>query len=201
VGAPVATADCVALARTEPEQAVRQLTARLHDALRALIVEAGDRETLRLLTLAGAIWGGDAGATTAGVSRAEELRQLSRAYRHLREREPRRVAALRAALAAYASDLARSGLPLTGLPGGYPPGAVARYALREGVALLVALPLALWASWSTAPRTGWSRWRPPRRRPTPTRWPRSSSGPASSSTPWPGSGRRGSLGGSAGPGS
>ena len=144
VGAPVPTADCIALARTEPDQAVRQLTARLDDALRALIVEAGDRETLRLLTLAGAIWGGDTGAPPAGVPRAEELRQLSRAYRYLHEREPRRVDALRAALAAYASDLARSGLPLTGLPGGYPPGAVARYALREGVALLVALPLALW---------------------------------------------------------
>jgi glycerol-3-phosphate O-acyltransferase/dihydroxyacetone phosphate acyltransferase len=144
VGPPVPVADCVALAPTEPEQAVRRLTARLDDALRALIVEAGDRETLRLLALAGAIWGGDAATATAGVPRAEELRQLGRAYRYLREREPHRVAALRAGLAAYAGDLPRSGLPLAGLPGSYPSGAVARYALREGAALLVALPLALW---------------------------------------------------------
>src|SRR5262249_15453756 len=48
VGAPVPIDDCRALAAREPERAVRDLTARIAEALRALIVEVDDRETLRL---------------------------------------------------------------------------------------------------------------------------------------------------------
>ena len=48
VGAPVPVDDCRALAAREPERAVRELTARVAESLRALIVEVEDRETLRL---------------------------------------------------------------------------------------------------------------------------------------------------------
>jgi 1-acyl-sn-glycerol-3-phosphate acyltransferase len=48
VGEAVRIDDCRVLATTEPEQAVRELTDRVTEALRALIVEADDRETLRL---------------------------------------------------------------------------------------------------------------------------------------------------------
>ena len=46
VGAPVETADCLRLFRTAPEDAVRRLTERLTAALRDLIAEVGDRQTL-----------------------------------------------------------------------------------------------------------------------------------------------------------
>ncbi len=48
VGELVRVDDCRALAATDSERAVRELTDRVADALRALIVEAEDRETLRL---------------------------------------------------------------------------------------------------------------------------------------------------------
>ena len=56
VGHPVETADCLHLYRTAPEDAVRRLTERLAAALRDLIAEVGDRQTLRLVEEAEAIW-------------------------------------------------------------------------------------------------------------------------------------------------
>ncbi len=52
IGPPVPTADAVTLARSEPERAARGLTDDLAPALRKLIVETVDRETLRYLRLA-----------------------------------------------------------------------------------------------------------------------------------------------------
>src|SRR2546422_808836 len=48
VGDPVRTDDLSAVQRSDPERAARLLTDRLAEALRRLIVEAGDPETLRL---------------------------------------------------------------------------------------------------------------------------------------------------------
>ena len=48
VGTPVPVDEYLALAAHEPERAVRELTARVAEALRALIVEVQDRETLHL---------------------------------------------------------------------------------------------------------------------------------------------------------
>src|SRR6185295_18537943 len=62
VGEPIVSADCVALAGSEPEQAARTLTTRLGDALRGLIVEADDRRTLRLLSLVEELWSDETGA-------------------------------------------------------------------------------------------------------------------------------------------
>jgi glycerol-3-phosphate O-acyltransferase/dihydroxyacetone phosphate acyltransferase len=56
VGEPVETAEYVALARSQPEEAARRLTARLGDALRGLIAEVDDRETLRLVEHAERLW-------------------------------------------------------------------------------------------------------------------------------------------------
>ena len=51
VGEPVPAADCVALARAEPEEAARRLTARLGEAMRGLIALVDDRQTLRLVEI------------------------------------------------------------------------------------------------------------------------------------------------------
>ena len=56
VGDPVATGDAVALARDEPEEAARRLTARLGEALRGLIADVDDRQTLRLVEHAERLW-------------------------------------------------------------------------------------------------------------------------------------------------
>ena len=145
IGAPVPTEDCVTLHATEPDRAAHRLTDRLSAALRRQIVEADDRETLRLLQALESIARGgappdarDAGARTAWMQGA------MRAYRHFREHDPRRVARFRAEVERYLSDLERAGLSDRGLTQPYSVGAVSRYALRAATSLLLALPLAVW---------------------------------------------------------
>jgi glycerol-3-phosphate O-acyltransferase / dihydroxyacetone phosphate acyltransferase len=162
VGAPVPIDDCRDLAVREPEQAVRDLTARLAESLRVLIVEGEDRETLRLTEGLEAIRRAAASpaedvrdgaqsdtvdAARGGASRAERVAWVqvaTRAYRWLAPRAPARVARLRAEVEAYLADLERLGLSPQMVGRAYPPGAVRRYAAREGLALLGGLPLAVW---------------------------------------------------------
>ena len=113
IGPPVPTADAVALARTEPERAARVLTDELAAALRGLIVEADDRQTLRHLRFAEELWrveGGEVPADPAG--RVAWLRSAMRSYRLLLERAPERVAAFRQRLAELEAEIERSGLGL-----------------------------------------------------------------------------------------
>jgi hypothetical protein len=55
-----------------------------------------------------------------------------------------RTGALRGRLERYVKDLVLAGLTNGDLSRGYRPGGVMRYALREGLALVLGLPLALW---------------------------------------------------------
>jgi 1-acyl-sn-glycerol-3-phosphate acyltransferase len=152
VGEPVRVDDCRALAAKEPERAVRELTGRVAEALRALIVETEDRETLRLVEGLEAIRRADAAeasaprasASTSRVDRVAWVQLAARAHKWLARREPTRVSRLRAEVERYLADLERLGLSPGTVGRAYPPGAVARYALREGLALLGGLPLALW---------------------------------------------------------
>ena len=85
IGAPVAAGDCAELHRRDPMAAVRTLTDRLAAALRHQIVEAEDRETLRLLRLMERVWREESG-TGADPRSAAWLQRASRAYRWLRRR-------------------------------------------------------------------------------------------------------------------
>ena len=151
IGAPVPVDDCRALAAHEPERAVRELTARVAEALRALIVEVEDRETLRLtegleaIRRAEAEEAGSVGAP--GMSTAERMAWIQaalRAYRWLEPLAPVRVARLRTEVERYLADLERLGLAPHVVGRAYPPGVARRYALREGLAFLAGLPLAAW---------------------------------------------------------
>jgi 1-acyl-sn-glycerol-3-phosphate acyltransferase len=144
VGEPVVTADCVTAARTSPEQAARTMTDRLAEALRAQIVEADDRATLRLLTLLEELWRVETGgASRDEAARAEWLRQAMHAYRILREREPARVAKFRGRLEGFDQELKEAGLTTAQSGRAYTWGGAARFALREGLTLLVSAPFAL----------------------------------------------------------
>ena len=145
MGPPVDTADCVALAVSDREAAVRRLTDRLADALRHLVVEVGDRQTLHLVTAAEAIWLAENPAQARdAAARGEWRRRAAAANRYLSAREPERLRALRAEVERYAADLDASGLADMHLPGAFPARVVLRYAVVEGAALLVGLPFALW---------------------------------------------------------
>jgi glycerol-3-phosphate O-acyltransferase/dihydroxyacetone phosphate acyltransferase len=144
VGPPVRTDDCVALHRVEPERAVRELTDRLQEALSRQIIEADDRHTLRLMRLAETLWRGQAPASAAEeAARVAALQRLARARRQLQERAPERLAALRRRLEVYSMDLERLGGPDGEIPASYPAGTALRWALSEGLSLLLGLPLAL----------------------------------------------------------
>jgi glycerol-3-phosphate O-acyltransferase / dihydroxyacetone phosphate acyltransferase len=145
VGRPVPTDDLRALPPAESERAVRQLTERLGDALGRLIVEAKDRHTLDLVEAAESIWREE---MPAAALEAKDLaawsRRAARAHAHLALTEPARTAALRSRLERYVKDLDLAGLTNRDLTQGYGASIVLRYGLREGLALLFGLPLALW---------------------------------------------------------
>jgi len=140
IGSPVSTAEAAALARTEPERAARLLTGALATALRGLIVEAEDRQTLRLLGLAEELWrdeGGEVPRDAAG--RVEWLRRALRTYRLLLERAPDRVHAFRGRLGDLAGDVERVGLGPRWLA---TPARLAGRVALQAAALLLLSPLA-----------------------------------------------------------
>ena len=146
VGEPVETADLVALARREPEEAARRLTARLGEALRGLLAEVDDRETLRLVEHAERLWrqerGG--GAPRDAAASADWRRRATRAYRYLIQHDPAGLEILRGLVERYVKDVEAASLgTAVGLS---PPGArvVLPYAGRQLAILLGGLPLALW---------------------------------------------------------
>ena len=145
IGGAVATADCIALHAADPDGAARRLTDRLKAALRRQIVEADDRETLRLLRVVESISRDDASSDARGpAARTAWMQGAMRAYRYLREHEPWRVGHFRAEVERYLRDLEWARLSDRGLAQPYSAGVVARYVLHEGTSLLLALPLALW---------------------------------------------------------
>jgi len=152
VGEPVEAADYVALARSEPEEAARRLTARLGEALRRLIAEVDDRQTLRLVEHAERLWreGRDGAAPPDAAARADWRRRATRAYQYLIHHDPARLEALRGLVERYVKDVEAASLGTA--VGLRPPGArgVLRYAVRQLAILLGGLPLALWGLGSHA---------------------------------------------------
>lgn len=145
VGEPLRLGNVSSRYAAEPEATVRALTERLEDALGALIVEAGDRDTLRLLYVAESLWRAEGGTPAADAEASAEWRRRAvRAYRWLRAREPERMAALRRDVSHYAELRTRSGLGERRLGVPLSRGAALRWALRESLLLLLGLPLALW---------------------------------------------------------
>ena len=145
VGTLVPTADARALAAAgDPEEAARVLTDGLTESLRANIVEADDRQTLRLLGLVEELWQEETGVRPADeTARVEWLQRAMRTYRIVLEGEPGRMAALREELETFALEMDRAGLAARQLSYQYSPGVVVRFALREGLSLLLGAPLAL----------------------------------------------------------
>jgi 1-acyl-sn-glycerol-3-phosphate acyltransferase len=141
VGPPVPADDCIALHATDPIGAARRLTERLAEALRRQIIEAEDRDTLRLLRLIERLWREEIGGAPAAS--AEWLQRAARAYRWLRRAAPAEVARFRRAVEKYAADLERAGVAPETVGRAYGPRVVASYTLREVLPLVAGLPLAL----------------------------------------------------------
>lgn len=142
-GEPVATADCLALYATDPIAAARWLTERLAADIRTVMVEAQDRRTFRLLELLTTMWAEEfSEAARDGAARAAWMKQAMAAYRYLQTAEPARIANFRTRVERYAKALELAGLSERQVA--RPPrwGLAWRYALREGLALVLGAPLA-----------------------------------------------------------
>jgi glycerol-3-phosphate O-acyltransferase / dihydroxyacetone phosphate acyltransferase len=143
IGEPVPTADLEA--PVGADDSVRRLTARLGSALQRLIVEARDRHTLDLVHAAEAIWREEMREAAAdSMARTVWRQRAARAHGYLSRIEPARLGALRGRLERYVQELERADLTDRDLSQGYQLRAVLRYALRQGLALVLGLPLALW---------------------------------------------------------
>jgi glycerol-3-phosphate O-acyltransferase/dihydroxyacetone phosphate acyltransferase len=132
IGEPVVVADLVDRHRAEPAVAVRALTDRVATALRGLIVEARDSQTLRLLELAHEVWHDD---DASGLERVAWMREAVRRLNTLSPDLRARVERLRQEFARYDKDAAGRDGPR--------PGSARRRALRDGIWLALGLPLAL----------------------------------------------------------
>ena len=146
VGEPVETEDHVMLARSQPEEAARRLTARLGEAMRGLIAEVDDRETLRLVEHAERLWREErnGGAPRDVAASADWRRRATRAYRYLIHHDPAGIEILRGLVERYVKDVEAAALGTA--VGLRPPGArvVLPYAVRQLAIVLGGLPLALW---------------------------------------------------------
>ena len=129
IGAPVDATDLMPAYRHNPAVAVRTLTERVTAALRALIVEARDVRTLRLLAVAHQVWRTD-GAQRAVDDRLAWMREGARRLHALPLELRERVERVRRELARYEKDAGTATPP-------------AGRALRDGAVLALGLPLAV----------------------------------------------------------
>lgn len=116
----------------------REITEDLAAALRKLIVEAEDLETLGLLESAESVWSAAAGSPPAPAERVRWLQRAAERYRELAREQPQRLADYVQRLKSFIGEVQESGLSLRSLAA---PRAGA--ALRQALALVVAAPLAL----------------------------------------------------------
>jgi glycerol-3-phosphate O-acyltransferase/dihydroxyacetone phosphate acyltransferase len=143
IGPPIETADRRTGGPAGSAQPARVLTDRLTNGLRAQIVEAEDRHTLRLLELAEELWREQGAGAPGEAERVVRLQRAMRIYRSLLRSAPDRVAALRRTLEAYDAEAENAGLAAVHLSRVYSFFGVARFTLTEGLSLLVGTPLAL----------------------------------------------------------
>lgn len=139
VGNPVST-DC-AEAIDATAQA-RMLTDRLTLALRRLIVEAPDREILRLTELVDTLIARSSTDANA-VTRLERLKTTLTHYRWLAHHHPAPLADLAARLRHFDRALRDASLPFGARPRCYSLSGLATFVCRETCLLLLGLPLAL----------------------------------------------------------
>jgi 1-acyl-sn-glycerol-3-phosphate acyltransferase len=144
VGEPVPTADVIATYRDTPDEAVRRLTDRLSDAIRACLVEADDHYTLALVETLGSAWWDDAAPSVDDRTERLAFKQaVMRGARYLGEHAPDRVAELRDRIERYRRHLDEAGITGAQIGQGYTVGIVTRYVASRLAWVGLGLPIAL----------------------------------------------------------
>lgn len=157
IGEPFHITDLKGLHEQDPVAAVRALTDRIETAIRGLTLNLTESEDQPLIETAERLYVRE--KHMQGWREREGLRErlprlqaFARGLAWLRANDPARHERLRTAVARHANRLKLLGVQAGEVPPAYPLGGVARYALFEGVPLLVGLPLAAigFALWSPA---------------------------------------------------
>lgn len=144
-GPPLAVASVGGAEGEEPPAAeVAALTRQIEAALRAVTLQADDREVMRLVERVGEIFAAASEEAWTIAEAVELRRRLIAGHAALRQRDPARLQALIDRVRRYEQDLAELGLAPDHLaPHQITPTASLRYALRSAFALGMVLPLAL----------------------------------------------------------
>ena len=142
-GAAVEYDDLVQVYARDQTQAVRDLTDRISNRLRRLMVEADPRQDLPVVTRVERLY-----AMARGVSRGPEQRISRRqliadGMEVLRQRDPERLESLLALVRSYDASLDRFGIRDRDVEQRITLGLAARFVLREGLLALILAPVAL----------------------------------------------------------
>lgn len=120
----------------DPQAGAQALTAAIDRGLRQVTINLERWEDQPLLDLAARLWRPEDGPVLARVG------SLADGDRWLRARDPARLEALRQSASALLAELERLGLEPEHLDARYSLGVVARFVLRNAIALLLGLPVA-----------------------------------------------------------
>ncbi|MBL7008284.1 MAG: 1-acyl-sn-glycerol-3-phosphate acyltransferase [Planctomycetes bacterium] len=137
IGAPIDVAAFAEDYQRDPWPAVEALTAAIEDGVRRLTINLDRWEDLPLVRLAEKILG----RRDAHV--VKRLRAMAATGRARQQEDPEAFAALRQRLAAFQLQLDELGLEVNHLDARYSPAAVVRFVLRNLLAVVIGLPLAV----------------------------------------------------------
>jgi 1-acyl-sn-glycerol-3-phosphate acyltransferase len=141
IGEPVPTRESRDLVQSDPQAAARKLTDLLTRAVRDLIVEAQDLETLGLLEVAESIWPAPGGTRRVGIERVRWLQQAAEFHARLQKSAPERLAGYVSRLKAFMAQLIAGGFDLRTLDQPRSAALALRFAGRQAFALFVGAPL------------------------------------------------------------
>ncbi len=137
IGAPIAAADFAEAHQADEWGAVEALTAEIEQGMRRLTINLEDWEDLPLVRLAEKILG----EREAHV--VKRLRAMASTGRQRERQDPAAVDELRRRLARFQLQLDQLGLEVNHLDARYSAAGVARFILRNLLATLIGLPIAL----------------------------------------------------------
>jgi glycerol-3-phosphate O-acyltransferase/dihydroxyacetone phosphate acyltransferase len=146
IGEPLDPAPEAARSAADPPQAVRDLTARIGEALRGVGPDFESWDQVRLMSLVSSIFSAPQlevpeGSTLADLTATE--RAFAAGYRTLKEKQPARIAKVERDVRAYGKLLDLARLRDRQVASSYPVLRVLAFAVRCLGVLLVGLPLAL----------------------------------------------------------
>ena len=141
-GRPFGCDDLVRTYAHDEPRAVHDLTHRMSDNLRRLVVEANPRGDLSLVARIDRLYASARGVSTAPDDRLIRRRLISEGIDQLRRKDPKRFESFQASLRSYDSNLERFGLRDRDVDHRITSGLAGRFVLREGLLALLLAPIA-----------------------------------------------------------